>query len=120
MLIVYPMVRYALYSGLAMLLAAVMHPVLSFAIMLVIMVLELIVSPGSRNAYMPEWLRTALRRATFARCAFGNPLSDDYGSLPEATSPLDHLTALAYGLDWALVFFLLAAWLFSRRSIARD
>ncbi|MGO4885094.1 MAG: ABC transporter permease [Bryobacteraceae bacterium] len=121
MLIVYPMVRYALYSGLAMLLAAVMHPVLSFAIMLVIMVLELIVSPGSRNAYIPEWLQTGL----YAVLPSPDVLSETrFLTITEAalkrTSPLDHLTALAYGLDWALVFFLLAAWLFSRRSIARD
>jgi hypothetical protein len=36
------------------------------------------------------------------------------------TPALHHLTALAYLLDWTLVFFLLAAWLFSRRSLVRD
>jgi hypothetical protein len=28
-----------------------------------------------------------------------------------------HLTVLAYGLDWAVVFFLLAAWSFRRRPL---
>ncbi len=60
LLIVYPLVRYALYSGLAMLLAAVMHPIVSFAIMLVIMVLELIVAPGSGALYLPVWLKAGL------------------------------------------------------------
>jgi hypothetical protein len=31
-----------------------------------------------------------------------------------------HATALAYGLDYALVCLLLAMWVFQRRSIARD
>jgi hypothetical protein len=29
----------------------------------------------------------------------------------------NHLTALAYGLDWAVVFFVLAAWSFRRRPL---
>jgi hypothetical protein len=32
----------------------------------------------------------------------------------------DHATALAYGLDYALVCFLLAALLFRKRSVTRD
>ena len=44
---------------------------------------------------------------------------------PKAQSALkptpwtEHLTALAYGLDMALVFFLLAAWSFRKRSLSR-
>jgi len=121
LLIVYPLVRYALYSGLAMLLATVMHPVVSFAIMLVVMVLEMIVSPGGGAAYLPAWLKTSL----YAVLPSPNVLSETrFLTITEAslkqTPPLDHLTALAYGLDWALVFLLLAAWLFSRRSLTRE
>ena len=32
----------------------------------------------------------------------------------------EHATALVYGLDYALVCFLLAAWTFRRRSLARE
>ncbi|HXM45943.1 MAG TPA: ABC transporter permease subunit [Bryobacteraceae bacterium] len=119
LLIVYPLVRYALYSGLAMLLATVMHPVVSFAIMLVIMVAELIVAPASRAPYLPAWLKAGL----YAALPSPELLSEArFLTITEAslkqTSPLHHLTVLGYGLDWALVFFLLAAWLFSRRSLA--
>ena len=33
---------------------------------------------------------------------------------------LDHLLALSYGLDYALVCFLLAVWSFRHRSLTRD
>jgi len=31
----------------------------------------------------------------------------------------DHVTALVYGIDYALVFLMLAVWAFRRRSLAR-
>lgn len=121
LLIVYPLVRYALYSGLAMLLATVMHPIVAFAIMLVTMVLEMIVGPGSRAPYLPEWIKASV----YAVLPSPGVLSETrFLTITEAslknTSPLQHLTALAYGLDWAVVFFLLAAWLFRRRSLTRE
>lgn len=117
LLIVYPLVRYTLYSGLAMLLATVMHPVVSFAIMLVIYGGA---GPSSRAPYMPAWLKAGL----YTALASANLLSETrFLTITEAslknTSPLHHLTALAYGLDWALVFFLVAGWLFSRRSLSK-
>ena len=117
MLIVYPLVRYALYSALAMLLATFMHPVVSFAIMLVIMVLETIVSPASGAAYLPTWLKAGLHTLLPSPELLSETrfLTITVASL-KSTSPLQHLTALAYGLDWALVCFLLAVWLFSRRN----
>ena len=33
---------------------------------------------------------------------------------------LDHLTTLAYGVDYALVFVLMAMWSFRYRSLTRD
>jgi ABC-type transport system involved in multi-copper enzyme maturation permease subunit len=121
LLIVYPMLRYALYSALAMLLASVMHPIISFAVMLVIMVLETIVAPASRAPYLPVWLKAGL----YAVLPSPDVLSETrFLTITEAslkrTPALHHLTALAYGLDWTLVFFLLAAWLFSRRSLVHD
>jgi hypothetical protein len=32
----------------------------------------------------------------------------------------NHVTALAYGLDYALVLFLIAVWSFRRRPLTRD
>ncbi len=120
-LIVYPMVRYALYSGLAMLLVSVMHPIVSFAIILVLCVVESIVAPGAGANYLPGWLHNGL----YAVLPSPNLLSETrFLTITQAslkqTSVFDHLTALAYGLDWALVFFLLAAWLFSRRGLSRE
>jgi ABC-type transport system involved in multi-copper enzyme maturation permease subunit len=120
-LIVYPMARYALYSGLAMLLVVVMHPIVSFAIVLVLCVVESVVAPGAGANYLPGWLHTGL----YAILPSPNLLSETrFLTITQAslkqTSILDHLTALAYGLDWAIVFFLLAAWLFSRRGLSRE
>jgi ABC-type transport system involved in multi-copper enzyme maturation permease subunit len=118
LLIVYPLVRYALYSGLAMLLATLVHPVVSFAIVLVIMVLESIVQPASRAWFLPAWIKAGLYAVLPSPEVLWETrfLTITVASL-KGTSPWHHVTALAYGLDWALVFFLLAAWLFSRRSI---
>jgi hypothetical protein len=89
--------------------------------MVVIAVLEQIVAPGNRAAYLPAWLQAGL----YAVLPSPNLLSETrFLTITEAslkhTSGLHHLTALAYGLDWAMVFFLFAAWLFSRRSLLRD
>ena len=45
-LIVYPMVRYAIYSAMAMFLVTVMHPIVAFGIVVVISVLTGMVVPG--------------------------------------------------------------------------
>jgi ABC-type transport system involved in multi-copper enzyme maturation permease subunit len=118
LLIAYPLVRYAIYSALAMLLAARLHPTLSFAIVLVL------------AAVTPMVLRV--------REAFPVVTAPLYALLPSTTllseqrfleltkanlkpvSWTDHATALAYGLDYALVCFLLAALLFRKRSVTRD
>ena len=56
-LIVYPMVRYALYSALAMALAAILHPILAFGGVLLASVLAGMAGPGSSHHTFPEWLR---------------------------------------------------------------
>ena len=120
-LIVYPMVRYMVYSALGMLLVTVMHPIVSFCIVLVVMIGAGLVAPNNPETFMPEWLRTGL----FYLLPSSNLLSETrFLTITRATlraaTWTDHATALAYGLDYALVCFVLAAWIFHSRSLARD
>jgi ABC-type transport system involved in multi-copper enzyme maturation permease subunit len=120
-LIVYPMVRYMVYSSLGILLVTVMHPIVAFCIVLVTMIGAGLVAPGNPQTFMPEWLRTGL----FYIFPSSNLLSETrFLTITRATLRAalwtDHATALAYGLDYALVCFLLAAWIFHSRSLSRD
>ena len=120
LLIVYPMVRYAIYSALAILLVTVMHPVVAFGIGLVTAVLAGMVAPGAGHSVFPEGLRTVL----YVILPSTQFLSEQrFLSLTRTSlkdTPLsEHLIALSYGLDYALVCFLLAVWLFRKRALAR-
>lgn len=120
-LIVYPLVRYMLYSALGMLLVTVMHPILAFCIALVVMIAAGLVAPGNAQNFMPDWLRTGL----FYLLPSSNLLSETrFLTITRATLRAalwtDHVTALVYGLDYALVCFLFAAWIFHSRSLSRD
>ena len=120
-LIVYPMVRYAIYSALAILLVTMMHPVFAFGIVLVTSVVAAMVSPVSRSGNFPDWLRQGL----YVVLPSTNLLSEsNFLSITQATLKQmawsDHLLTLAYGLDYALVIFLLAVWSFRYRSLTRD
>ncbi len=120
-LFVYPMVRYAIYSAIAMVLVTMMHPVVAFAIVLVISVGASILSPlAGMRTLMPEWLRAGF----YAPLPSTDLLSETRflavtQSTLHSTPWTHHLTALAYGLDYALVCFLLAIWSFRKRSLAR-
>lgn len=120
-LIVYPMVRYAVYSAIAVLLVTVLHPVVSFAIVMVISVIAAILAPPSPGlGFLPDWLRNSV----YVVLPSTGLLSETrFLTLTQAAlRPIpwtDHLTALAYGLDYALVCFLLAVWSFRKRSLIR-
>jgi ABC-type transport system involved in multi-copper enzyme maturation permease subunit len=121
-LVVYPMVRYAVYAAIAMLLVTVMHPLVAWAITVIVAALAMIVAPSGRS-WSPhvEWLRKAL----YTILPSTGLLSENrFISITEASLKpmtwLDHLTALAYGLDCALVCLLLAMWSFHYRSLRRD
>jgi ABC-type transport system involved in multi-copper enzyme maturation permease subunit len=120
-LVVYPMIRYMIYSALGILLVSVMHPIVAFCVVLVMMIGAGLVAPGNPQTFMPEWLRTGL----FCVLPSSNLLSETrFLTITRATLRAalwtDHATALAYGLDYALVCFLLAAWIFHSRSLSRD
>jgi ABC-type transport system involved in multi-copper enzyme maturation permease subunit len=118
--IVYPLVRYAVYSAIALLLVTVFHPVVSFGIVLVISVLISVFGPSGEVSFVPRWLHAAF----YAVLPSTGLLSETrFLSLTRASLRPEpwthHLTALVYGLDYALVCFLLAAWSFRKRSLSR-
>jgi hypothetical protein len=64
-LIAYPMVRYAIFSAISMLLVTALHPVFSFGIVMVVSVLAALLGPGGSVLTTPSiwWPRL------FAFCA---------------------------------------------------
>jgi ABC-type transport system involved in multi-copper enzyme maturation permease subunit len=120
-LIVYPMVRYAIFSALGMVLVTFMHPIFAMCIVLVMSIAAQIVAPASGVTWLPAWLKTGL----FYLLPSTGLLSETHfltitrATLQEATAA-EHLTALVYGLDYALVCMVLAAWIFHSRSLSRD
>lgn len=121
-LLVYPLVRYAIFAAIAMLFVTVLHPVLSFAIVAIISVVALIVVPGPdvSNKFLAS-LKTALYIILPSTTLLSEDrfLSINQASLKQ-TGWVEHLTTIAYGLDYAVVLLLLAMWSFHYRSLKRD
>ena len=121
-LIVYPLVRYAICSAIAMFLVTMMHPVMAFGIVLVTAILALMVQPGLRApAFLPGLLKTVVYTLlpSTALLSESRFLTITQASLQKITWDV-HAITLSYGLDYALIWFLLAVWSFRRRSLARD
>jgi ABC-type transport system involved in multi-copper enzyme maturation permease subunit len=121
-LIVYPMVRYAIFSAIAMLLVTMMHPIVSFGIVLVTSIAANIVAP---SAQAPQFMAPWVRKALFDILPSTSALSEiRFLTTTRATlhgAPWsDHVTTLVYGLNYALVCFVLAAWMFRGRTLSRD
>jgi ABC-type transport system involved in multi-copper enzyme maturation permease subunit len=123
LLLVYPTVRYAIYAALAMLVATVAHPVISWAFTLLLGVGASMVVPGRDEPanWALRWLKTALYyvlpSTTF--------LSEDRFLIIKHTSLRqtlwgEHAITLLYGLDYTMVLLLLAMWSFHYRSLKRD
>jgi ABC-type transport system involved in multi-copper enzyme maturation permease subunit len=121
-LLAYPMVRFAIYAAIAMLLVTVMHPVIAWAITVIIAVMANVVAPTAQTETIwKAWIRDPL----YAILPSTGLLSESrFLSLTQSTLKpmgwLDHVTALSYGLDYALVCLLLAMWSFHYRSLRRD
>jgi hypothetical protein len=120
-LLIYPLVRYAMYSAIALALVTIMHPVLAFAIVLLVSVGASILAPTSpTGALLDDWLRISL----YAPLPSTNLLSEarflavTQASL-HAIPWTHHLIALTYGLNYAFVCLLIAVWLFRNRSLMR-
>jgi ABC-type transport system involved in multi-copper enzyme maturation permease subunit len=121
-LIAYPLIRYAIYSAISMFLVTMMHPVMAFGLVLVTSILTFMVSPGARP---PAFLPGPLRAIVYTLLPSTELLSESrfltitQTSLEKITWDV-HAITLSYGLDYALVCFLLAVWSFRRRSLSRD
>jgi ABC-type transport system involved in multi-copper enzyme maturation permease subunit len=120
-LIVYPFVRYAVWAAIALLLVTFLHPIVTMAVVAVIIsVIRILVSPGAAN--YPAWIRIPLHvtlpftTTVLSEDRFFSMTLQSLHRYPWTF----HATALAYGLNYALVCFLLAAFLFHRRSLATD
>jgi len=115
-------VRYAIYAGLALCLATLVHPVVTMGTMLALWILTETVGPGAVawNAKL-KWLKTALYYFLPSTNLFGEGrfLSLRQAALKQATWS-DHAITLAYGLDCALILVLLAMWSFHYRSLRQD
>lgn len=116
-LVVYPLIRYAIYSAIALLLVTVMHPVAAFGTVLLVAFLHEIAGP--QRSFLPDWLRIGF----YYVLPSTDLLSESRFIMitQAALKPVpwnEHAIALAYGLDYALVFFLLAVWSFRFRNLS--
>jgi ABC-type transport system involved in multi-copper enzyme maturation permease subunit len=118
-LVVYPLVRYAVWAAIAMILVIVMHPILVIGTVAILAtVIEIFNSSLTR---IPRWVKLPVHLLL----PMTGLLSEDrFLVIKKATlKPFlwtRHLTALAYGFDYALVCFVLAVLIFQRRSLARE
>lgn len=118
-LVVYPMVRYAMWAAIAMFLVTMLHPILVMG--LIVILATLIEVFGSTTNHIPNWVRLPVH---FVLPLTGVLSEERFLVITRASvRPFPwtyHMTALAYGLDYALVFFMLAVFVFQRRSLSRD
>jgi ABC-type transport system involved in multi-copper enzyme maturation permease subunit len=121
-LFAYPLERYAIYGAIALALVTVLHPLVTMGVVLLLAVVALVVEPGGRVVHNHwQYLRVPL----WVVLPSTSLLSEDrfltitHAALKQTTW-LEHLTTLAYGLDYALIFLLLAIWSFHYRSLTRD
>ena len=119
-LIVYPLVRYAIYSAMSLLLVTWLHPFVAMGVTIVIGILAHAATAQGLQ-FLPDWIRAPLAYVLPST----NLLSEVQFLTLTRTSlkpaPIaDHLTALAYGLDYAAILFLLAAWAFRKRRLTSD
>jgi len=120
-LIVYPLVRYEVWAAIAMFLVTFLHPVVTMAIVAVIIaVIRIMVSPGAAN--YPGWIRVPLHvilpftTSVLSEDRFFSMTRESLHRYPWTY----HITALAYGLDYAFVCFLLAVVVFHYRNLSSD
>ena len=120
--IVYPLCRYAIYGAIGIFFVTFMHQLAALVGVVVISILAFLVKPGDNTlAFLPG----AVRNAAYVLLPSTNLLSEDRflaitkTSLSKITWEM-HAVALAHGLDYALIFFLLAVWSFQHRSLSRD
>jgi ABC-type transport system involved in multi-copper enzyme maturation permease subunit len=122
-LLVYPLVRYAIYAAVAMALVTLIRPIVTMGIVALLALGAAMVS--SPNLTPHRVVLRQLVRGLYWILPSTNLLSESrfleitHASLKQA-GWLEHLTTIAYGLDYALVCLVLAMWSFHYRSLKRD
>ena len=121
-LLLYPLVRYAIYAAVAMLLATFVSPVVAMGIVLAIALLIAVTGPGVEKwGHNTQWLKIGL----YYVLPSTRLLSEDRFLIikqasTKATTALDHLVSLGYGAEYAAILVLLAIWSFHYRTLRRD
>jgi ABC-type transport system involved in multi-copper enzyme maturation permease subunit len=120
-LLTYPLVRYAIWAAISMFLVTLMNPVAVMGIVAALLSLIQFLVAASAISDVPPWIRVPLHLALPL-----TPVVLDEGRFFTMTQAAlhrypwtDHMTALAYGLNYALVCFLLAVAMFRHRSLTR-
>jgi len=120
-LLVYPLVRYAIWAAISMFLVTLMNPVAVMGIVAALLSLIQFLVAASSLSDIPTWVRLPLHLAL----PLTTVVLDESRFFTMTQAALkryqwsDHMTALAYGLDYALVWFLLAVAVFRYRSLTR-
>ena len=118
-LLVYPLVRYAIWAAIAMFLVTLVHPIFVMAIVAIVATSIEVFGAASRS--IPGWIRLPIH----VFLPLTNLLSEErFLAITRASLKpypwTNHLTALAYGLNYAFVCFFLAVLVFQYRSLSRD
>jgi ABC-type transport system involved in multi-copper enzyme maturation permease subunit len=118
-LLVYPMVRYAIWAAISMLLVTLVHPIVALGLVAVLATLVQLFANDVTS--MPAWVRLPvhLLLPLTGLLSEAHFLSITRASL-KPFPWTNHLTALTYGLNYAFVCLLLAFLVFQYRSLTRD
>lgn len=118
-LLLYPMARYAIWAGLALVATTIVSPAVTMALLLVVSLLTDFVAPGSPAwGEKLKWLKTGLYYVLPSTHLLteGRFLSLRQAAIKQA-SWFEHAISLGYGMDIALILVLLAMWSFHYRSL---
>src|SRR5260221_7071159 len=118
-MVLYPMVRYAIYAALAMALVTLMHPVVAWGITAAVAVVVMIVEPTGQPVKNVAW--RWIKNILYSVVATSGVVSEDrFLTIKETTIKgtgwLDHLTTFHLGMDQALVLQLIGMWRFNLHS----
>jgi ABC-type transport system involved in multi-copper enzyme maturation permease subunit len=121
-MLVYPLVRYAVWAAIAIFLVNFMNPTVVLGAVAALSTTIWFFTQEYALNNIPAWIVQPIHLALPLTTVI---LSEDrFFSMTEAALKryawVDHAATLAYGVDYALVFFLLAILVFQRRSLTGD
>jgi ABC-type transport system involved in multi-copper enzyme maturation permease subunit len=122
-LVMYPLVRYAVWASIAMALVTLVRPIVTMGIILFLSIaIAMAASPNFLNEY-PKF-RQVLGELYWILPSTGLLSESRFLEITRASlKPAgwgEHLITVGYGLDYALVCLLLAMWSFHYRALKRD